>query len=171
MDYTVGINYMVEYHFISKLINNTERHDLFDITVLNRPFGLRVAFFLEEGLFDETFDWDNFSVTKFKSKNLTYWLLKFPPCRGPIDAVYGLVVKYRKKRVVYFTLESSPSGRYVLGMPSVEGHRNLGTVDELLTEEEFKDWALRELKENPKLFEKLKSDPDPIPNDGFKIIF
>lgn len=172
MDCIVGINYIVEYCFISKLIDNTECRDFPDIRVLDKPIDLEFAFSVEESTDDDdTFDWVNLSITKFKSKELTYWLLKFPPCRGPIDAVYGLVVKYKRKRVVYFTLESSPSGRYVLGMPYIVGHRSIETVDELPTEEEFKNWALRKLEERPELFETLKSYMDSMLKDCSMITF
>ncbi len=147
------MNYTFEYVFIPQILANYEDEFALDtVRVFDDFGGLQITFETEFELGDrKPFNWDSLVVTKHISKELSYWLFNFPPQVGAVDAVLGIVIQYADKPPVYFTLENSPNGKYVLGMVDVNKHRNLCEVQERLENNEFKDLVFDVLKKHPEL--------------------
>lgn len=147
------MNYTFEYIFIPQILsNNGDDFALDTVRVFDDFDSLQITFETEFELEDrKPFDWNSLHITKYISKKLSYWLFNFPPRVGTVDAVFGIIIQYADTPPMYFTLENSPNGRYVLGMVDVNKHRNLCEVVELLNENEFKDLVFNYLKRLPSL--------------------
>lgn len=142
------MNYTFEYVFIPQILANYGDDFALDtVRVFDDFNSLQIIFETEFDLEGrKPIDWDSLYITKFISKELSYWLFNFPPQVGAVDAVFGIVIQYADKPPVYFTLENSPNGKYVLGMVDVNKHRNLCEIQERLDEIGFKDLVFDYLK-------------------------
>ena len=159
------MNYEFEYCFIPKVLGNINSDDFFssDASVFDNFENLQTAFELEyECVGKNSFDWDNLAITKYISKQLSYWFFKFPPKKDEVDAVYGMIVQYAEKAPVYFTFENyAGGGKFVFGMKTITAHRNFGTMG-FLDENGFKELVLEKIKRCPELLDPAKNEMAPL---------
>lgn len=147
------MNYIFEYIFIPQIVANYGNDwALNSVNMFDDFNSVKITFETEFEVGDRSpFDWDNLSITKYISKELSYWLFNFPSQVGAVDAIFGIIVQYLDKPPIYFTLENDLNGKYFLGMVNVDKHLSLCHFSERLDENEFKNLVFDTLKRLPDL--------------------
>ena len=140
------MNYAFEFDIIPMIVDNSNSEEpSFEKTnLLNSPRRLQLCFSKYYPDLSEGFDWEHFSIRKEVKSDVKYWLLTFPEPEGPPEAKWGIVVHYKDKPYMYFTLEQGYHDRLFFCQASEMGHKNFGDYPEDLTEEDFIDMALKQ---------------------------
>lgn len=133
--------YYFEYCFLPELLFGGKKGDIFDpdIRSLDTFDNLKVDYDILANPNEPSFDWDSLIIRKYISKKMNYFLIQFPMPKVAPDAVYGIIFEYTEKEPLFFTLELTTNGSFMLCAPHPTGHKNYGTFTEQVTIENFKN--------------------------------